>query len=369
MMRERFGVSERQACKAVDQPRSTQRLPPPVVSDDEKLLVEFLIKFSKQRPRWGWRRAAKQARRDGWDVNDNRVKRLWQLNGLRVPAKKRKKRLSGIGTHLGAMSPIRPNVLWALDFQFDTTVDGCTLKMLNVIDEFTRECLAIDVHRTIDANGVVNVLDRLTTLHGPPVYLRFDNGGEFIAQAVADLYRFNSVNTIFIDPGSPWQNAWIESFNGRLRDERLNLWRFDSLLEARVIIEDHRIDYNINGPHTAHGDLTAGHPTVCSRRESGVWTGSPRHRGDQHPRHVRSLLLASALQESLQHVRKWPEQPLGRRVSSRSHHADNSYNVSRPKVDKPGEYLSIRQSVKFDVPRRSLTSWYPSLLLARSEEK
>ena len=171
MLRGRFGVSERQACKAVGQPRSTQRLPPRVVPGDEKLLVEFLIKFSKQRPRWGWRRAAKQARRDGWDVNDKRVKRLWRLNSLRVPAKKRKKRLAGIGTHLGAMSPIRPNVLWALDFQFDTTVDGRTLKLLNVIDEFTREALAIDVHRTIDADGVVNVLDRLTAEHGPPAYL------------------------------------------------------------------------------------------------------------------------------------------------------------------------------------------------------
>ncbi len=169
--------------------------------DDEKLLVEFLIAFSKQRPRWGWRRAAKQARRDGWDVNDKRVKRLWRLHGLRVRAKKRKKRLTGIGTHIGAMSPIRPNVLWALDFQFDTTVDGRTLKMLNVIDDFTRECHAIDVHRTIDADDVINVLDRLAAEHGFPVYLRFDNGGEFIAQAVADWCRFNSVNTIFIDPG------------------------------------------------------------------------------------------------------------------------------------------------------------------------
>ena len=256
MLRERFGVSERQACKAVGQPRSTQRLPARVVPDDEQLLVEFLIKFSKQRPRWGWRRAAKAARRDGWDVNDKRVKRLWRLHGLRVPAKKRKKRLSGIGTQIGAMSPIRPNVLWALDFQFDTTIDGRTLKMLNVIDEFTRECHAIDVHRSIDADGVVNVLDRLAAEHGFPIYLRFDNGGEFIAQAVADWCRFNSVNTIFIDPGSPWQNAWIESFNGRFRDELLNGWHFDSLLEARVIIEDHRIDYNINRPHTAHGDLT-----------------------------------------------------------------------------------------------------------------
>ena len=150
MLRERFGVSERKACSAIGQPRSTQRLPARVVPDEEQRLVEYLIAFSKRRPRWGWRRAAKQARRDGWDVNDKRVKRLWRLHGLRVPAKKRKQRLTGIGTHIAAMSPIRPNVLWALDFQFDTTVDGRTLKMLNVIDEFTSGW-AIDVARDIDA--------------------------------------------------------------------------------------------------------------------------------------------------------------------------------------------------------------------------
>ena len=164
--------------------------------------------------------------------------------------------MTGIGTAVNAMSPIRPNVLWALDFQFDVTVDGRTLKMLNVIDEFTRECPAILVERSIDADGVVDLLDRLAAMHGAPRYLRFDNGGEFIARAVADWCRFNGVDTIFIDPGSPWQNAWIESFNGRLRDEFLNGWQFDSLLEAQVLIEDWRIDYNINRPHTAHGDLT-----------------------------------------------------------------------------------------------------------------
>ena len=154
------------------------------------------------------------------------------------------------------MSPIRPNVIWAMDFQFDTTADGRTLKMLNVIDEFTREALAIDVDRAIDADGVVDVLDRLSLTHGAPHYVRFDNGPEFIAAAVADWCRFNGVGTVFIDPGSPWQNAWIESFNGRLRDEFLNGWHFDTLLEARVLIEDWRIDYNQHRPHSAHGDLT-----------------------------------------------------------------------------------------------------------------
>ena len=140
MLRERFGVSERGP--ATCRPAAIDPTPAParVVPDDEQAVGRVLDRVLQARPRWGWRRAAKQARRDGWDVNDKRVKRLWRLHGLRVPAKKRKKRLTGIGTHIGAMSPIRPNVLWALDFQFDTTVDGRTLKMLNVIDEFTREC-------------------------------------------------------------------------------------------------------------------------------------------------------------------------------------------------------------------------------------
>ena len=132
----------------------------------------------------------------------------------------------------------------------DVLIDGETVHSIGTN-------LDAEVDRTIDADGVVNVLDRLAIERGAaPAFVRFDNGGEFIAAAVADWCRFNSTSTIFIDPGSPWQNAWIESFNGRFRDEFLNGRHFDNLLEARVLIEDWRIDYNINRPHTAHGDLT-----------------------------------------------------------------------------------------------------------------
>ena len=255
-LRQRFGVSERKACAVVGQHRSTQRLAIPAPADDEEALRAFLRAFSKERPRWGWRRAAKALRREGRHVNNKRVQRLWREEGLRVPYRKRKKRLRGIGTRVGAMSLIAPNALWALDFQFDTTEDNRTIKLLNVIDEFTRECPAIVVERSIDADRVVATLDRLVVERGAPAFVRFDNGPEFIAYAVADWCRFNGVGAVFIDPGSPWQNAWIESFNGRLRDELLNAWRFDSLLEAKVLIEDWRIDYNMNRPHSAHGDLT-----------------------------------------------------------------------------------------------------------------
>jgi putative transposase len=228
----------------------------PSRSDDEEALRAFLRAFSKQRPRWGWRRAATALRRDGWRVNNKRVQRLWRDEGLKVPYRKRKKPMRGIGVPVGAMTLIAPNALWALDFQFDTTEDNRTLKLLNIVDEFTRECPAIVVDRSIDADRVVATLDRLVVERGAPAFVRFDNGPEFIANAVADWSRFNGVGSIFIDPGSPWQNAWIESFNGRLRDEFLNGWRFDSLLEAKVLIEDWRIDYNMNRPHSAHGDLT-----------------------------------------------------------------------------------------------------------------
>jgi putative transposase len=253
---ERFGVSERRACRVAGQHRSTQRLEPVATSGEEVRLRGWLRAFSTSRPRWGWRRAAKQARREGWAVNDKRIQRLWRAEGLKVPYRKRKKPLRGIGTAVGAMSPIAPNALWALDFQFDTTIDGRSVKLLNIIDEFTRECPAIVVQRSIDADQVVATLDRVALQRGAPAFVRFDHGPEFIAHAVADWCRFNGVGTLFIDPGSPWQNAWIESFNGRLRDELLNGWHFDSLLEAQVLIEDWRMDYNLNRPHTAHGDLS-----------------------------------------------------------------------------------------------------------------
>ena len=255
-LQERFGVSERRACQVVGQPRSTQRLPAPVPSDDELALRAWLRDFSRERPRWGWRRAAVEAKKAGWRVNHKRIHRLWRDEGLKVPYKKRKKPLRGIGVPVGAMSPIRPNVVWAMDFQFDQTRDGRMLKFLNVVTEFTREALATDVERSIDADDVVACLERLAAQRGAPAYVRFDHGPEFIAYAVADWCRFNGTGTLFIDPGSPWQNAWVESFNGRMRDEHLNRHQFENLLEAKVLTEDWRIDYNSNRPHSAHGWLT-----------------------------------------------------------------------------------------------------------------
>ncbi len=166
MCQDRFGVSERRACRVVGQHRSTQRATPPPPPDDEARLREALREFAKRRPRWGWRRAAKDLRRAGWRVNNKRIRRLWRDEGLQVPARRRKQRLRGIGTHVGAMSLIAPNALWALDVQYDHTIDGRQVKLLNIIDEHTREALSITVAHAIDADGVVAVLDRLVLERG-----------------------------------------------------------------------------------------------------------------------------------------------------------------------------------------------------------
>jgi putative transposase len=256
MLEESFGVKERRACRVVGQHRSTQRLVVPLPSDDEKELRRWLVRFAKDHPRWGWKRAAQHLRREGHRVNPKRVQRLWRLEGLKVPYRKRKKPLRGVGVHVGAMSPICPNAIWAMDFQFDETRNGKQLKLLNIQDIFTRECLAVKTERSITADDVTTLLDQLVAEHGVPAYLRCDNGPEFAAYAIADWCRFNGSATTFIDPGSPWQNGHIESFNSRLRDEFLNGQLFESLLEAQVLLEDWRHEYNHERLHSSLCYLT-----------------------------------------------------------------------------------------------------------------
>lgn len=170
-------MSERRACRVVGQARFTQRLAPPAPSDDE--LRAFLRAFSAQRPRWGWRRAYVAAREAGYVLSHKKIQRLWREEGLKVPYKKRKRPLRGIGVRVGAMCPTAHDVIWAMDFQFDQTADGRQLKLLNVVDEFTRERLAIKVERSIDADHVVRVLERLARERRAPRYVRFDIHTEF----------------------------------------------------------------------------------------------------------------------------------------------------------------------------------------------
>jgi putative transposase len=256
MLRDRLGVSERWACRLVGQHRSTQRHHSDPVEADE-VLRALLREISDKRPRWGYRRAHVRLAELGHAVNRKRVQRLWREEGLRVPAKRRKRRRLGESTvPSDRLRAQRPDYVWAIDFQFDQTADGRVLKLLNVVDEFTREALAMHVARSIDADQTVAVLDRLAALRGAPVHVRCDNGPELTAHALRDWCHYARTETAFIEPGAPWQNAYVESFNGRARDELLDLEQFSCLAEAKVVIEDWRKDYNAHRPHSALGNQT-----------------------------------------------------------------------------------------------------------------
>jgi putative transposase len=253
MLRDRLGVSERWACRVVGQHRSTQRREPVRAEDDAALRAE-LRKFSEERPRWGYRRAHHRLRGLGWSVNRKRVQRLWREEGLRVPVKRRKRRRIGDSTvPAQRLQAERPNQVWAFDFQFDQTADGRVLKLLNVVDEFTREALEMLVERNIDADKAVSVLERLAAERGAPEHLRCDNGPEMTGHALRDWCVISKAGTAFIEPGSPWQNPFVESFHSRVRDELLDVEEFSCLAEARVVIADWHEDYNGRRPHSALG--------------------------------------------------------------------------------------------------------------------
>ena len=253
MLRDRLGVSERWACRVVGQHRSTQRHESKTAADDAALRAE-LRKFSKERPRWGYRRAHHRLREDGWEVNRKRVQRLWREEGLRVPQRRRKRRRLGDSTvPAERLRAQRPNHVWAFDFQFDQTADGRALKLLNVVDEFTRESLAMLVARSIDADTAVSVLEALAAERGAPELLRCDNGPEMTGHALRDWCEQSKAGTAFIEPGSPWQNPFVESFHSRVRDELLDVEEFSCLAEARVVISDWREDYNWRRPHSSLG--------------------------------------------------------------------------------------------------------------------
>ena len=256
MLRDRLGVSERWACRVVGQHRSTQRHEPKRAADDAVLRAE-LRKFSAERPRWGYRRAHHHLRELGWEINRKRVQRLWREEGLRVPVRKRKRRRLGDSTVPACrLRAERPNHVWAFDFQFDQTADGRAIKLLNIVDEFTREALVMLVDRSIDADTVVQALERLCAQRGAPELLRCDNGPEMTAHALKDWCQLSKTGTVFIEPGSPWQNPFVESFHSRVRDELLDVEEFCSLAEARVVIGDWREDYHLRRPHSALGMLT-----------------------------------------------------------------------------------------------------------------
>jgi putative transposase len=247
------GVSQRRACLVLGQSRSTQRRRA-IIPQDEGRLVGRMVELATRYGRYGYRRITALLRREGWVVNHKRVERLWRREGLKVP--KRQPKRGRLWLNDGSCVRHRPqwrNHVWSYDFVHARTRDGRAVRMLTILDEFSRECLAIDTARQLRSQ---DVLDRLTDLfarRGSPRYIRSDNGSEFTAKAVRQWLGRLQVGTLYIEPGSPWENGYIESFNGKLRDELLNGEIFDTLLEAKVLIERWRVDYNTHRPHSALG--------------------------------------------------------------------------------------------------------------------
>ncbi len=248
-----MSLSERRACRALGQHRSTQRKTPRGRHDEEALTAD-LIELARQYGRYGYRKMTALLREAGWVVNDKRVERIWRREGLKVPAKQPKRgRLWLTDGSCIRLRPQHPNHVWSYDFVEDRTHDGRKFRMLNLIDEFTHECLAIRVDRKLKAIDVIDVLSDLFILRGVPGHIRSDNGPEFVAKAVQSWIAAVGAKTAYIERGSPWENGYIESFNGKLRDELLRGEVFYSLREAEVVIESWRRHYNTRRPHSALG--------------------------------------------------------------------------------------------------------------------
>ena len=235
------------------QHRSTQRQPPRGRDDEERLTAD-IIALARDYGRYGYRRIAELLRRAGWAVNDKRVERIWRREGLKVPAKqpKRKRLWLNDGSCIRLRAE-RPNHVWSYDFVHHHTHDGRAFRMLNIVDEYTRECLAIRVARKLKSADVIDVLSDLFLVRGVPAHIRSDNGPEFVADAVQKWIGAVGARAAYITPGSPWENGYVESFNARLRDELLNGEIFCSLREARVVIEQWRRHYNQARPHSSLG--------------------------------------------------------------------------------------------------------------------
>jgi putative transposase len=250
---EKLRVSERRACRVLGQARNTQRRRPKV-RDDEDALTGRIIELATCYGRYGYRRITALLDREGWRANHKRVERIWRREGLRVPKKQPKRgRLWLSDGSCIRLRPTHRDHVWSYDFLFDRTRDGRTVKIMTVIDEYTRECLALRAARSLDSENVLEVLDDLFMRRGIPEHVRSDNGPELTAQVVRDWLETLEVKPLYIEPGSPWENGYVESFHGKLRDELLNREIFDTLWEAHVLLEQWRREYNAVRPHSALG--------------------------------------------------------------------------------------------------------------------
>jgi len=250
--RRQLGVSERKACKVLGQYRSTQRYKPRL-PDKDKPVIKELLDLHVKHPRYGYRRITILLRQDDWLINFKRVYRLWSQEGLKVPRKQHKKR-RGDGSSENACHRKRSehyNHVWSYDFVTERLENGRKVRLLVVIDEFTRECLALDVAQSFKGKDVVDVLRYLFAVRGCPKYIRSDNGPEFVSNAVMKWLKKTGVDTLYIAPGSPWENGYVESFNSRLRDEFLNRELFLHIDELRYVADRWRMDYNHYRPHSS----------------------------------------------------------------------------------------------------------------------
>ncbi len=247
-----FKVSQRRACQVLDQARATQRRqlsPPP----EEKRLTEDIIALATKYGRYGYRRITALLNNQlGWRVNHKRVENIWRREGLKIP--KKQPRRGRLWLNDGSCIRLRPehkDHVWSYDFMVERTTNGRAFRILNILDEFTRQCLSIKVSRKISSQDVIDELFNLFIFRGIPEHVRSDNGPEFTARAVRKWLNRLGVKNLFIERGSPWENGYIESFNGKLRDELLNREIFTTLEEARVLIEQWRREYNQVRPHSA----------------------------------------------------------------------------------------------------------------------
>ncbi|WP_375352188.1 IS3 family transposase [Kocuria varians] len=247
-------VSERMACRLAGLSRSAYRRPlnADTVTDPDRALREWLRAWAKDHPRYGYRRAYHDARAEGWVVNHKKVQRLWRDEGLRVPQRRRRKRVGS--STIDAPTADAPNVVWAVDFQFDAEEQGRPIKICSIVDEHTRECIGGLTQRSITADRLTAHLEDLVAVRGAPEVLRSDNGPEFISEAMAD-WAGTRTGLSYIPPGSPWRNGYVESFNSRIRDECLNINSFYSLLHAQVVIGDWKDEYNHHRRHSSLGYL------------------------------------------------------------------------------------------------------------------
>ncbi len=230
----------------------------------DRRLVERMHELAGKQPRFGYRRVAALLRAEGWRINAKRVRRLWRQQGLKIPRKVKKRRRLGFdGNGCTRRRAAKMNEVWSYDFLFDQTADGRVLKILPVVDEHTRECLVMLVGRRLRARDVIAALARAAREQGMPEHVRSDNGPEFIAEEVKGWLARAGTQTLYIEPGSPWENAYSESFNSRLRDELLNGELFSSEKEARVLLEQYRRAYNEERPHSSLGYVA---PAVFARQ-------------------------------------------------------------------------------------------------------